>query len=63
MKNTELRSTARQPGLRFRDYLLERQRPRSNHASVVLTARPLFDGSAFVRRAANPAPQQIPRAA
>ena len=31
MKNTELRSTARQPGLRFRDYLLERQRPRSNH--------------------------------
>ena len=33
------------------------------HASVVLTARPLFDGSAFVRRAAHPAPQQIPRAA
>jgi 4-oxalomesaconate tautomerase len=27
------------------------------HASVVLTARPLFDGSAFVRRAPQPVPQ------
>jgi 4-oxalomesaconate tautomerase len=27
------------------------------HASVVLTARPLFDGAAFVRRAAHPVPQ------
>ncbi|TMG99407.1 MAG: 4-oxalomesaconate tautomerase [Betaproteobacteria bacterium] len=27
------------------------------HASVVLTARPLFDGSAFVRRAPHPVPQ------
>ena len=33
------------------------QATRVAHASVVLTARPLFDGSAFVRRAPEPAPQ------